>query len=303
MAWSKQQQQYKTLIAKEFDKFLSSQLFSQAIKRSSLNEYEFLVAKNEHSAHILDLVCYEYSKNNPFMILFNETKEEIHQVMSIMIKSKIELGRCFIAINKSDNKIVACCCMSDYYDAASLSRINELETVKLKQKQKHVIELISPSHVYQKIQDLAQNKYGRVFNGSIQVKTSEYKLKPFLSAFLVILAINTMIACGYQYWYGEFTNPKASKVGMTTKPCILYQRDISNHVFNFKDGVNISYYFDQLKKKKKYDDRMINQFKKNLNVQILLFTKKHWKRLMDTTFAIIGGVESKKIKKEKLSKL
>ena len=299
MTFANYRQKYKELIAIAFNELLSSNRIQNIINKLSLNEYEFLIAKEEHAKEAIQLLAHEYWKQNPIAKVFG-TEERAYIVHYDTSKPRIDAGRFFIAIDKKYNKIVATVACPDFYDSGDL--INVIKSRQAPQEQIHLFEILGLTKYHDELEDIAGNKYGKLFCGTAMCKNSNIKTKSFLAIFLGYLAVSTMIKCGYNVWYGESTHKAVTKQTQLVKPIILHECDYSNHTF--KDNTPMTYYWDKLKKNENYTEAMIDELKENCKLCIVLYKKDmHYAAMEHLWNNIMIAPGSKQLKKKKLSKL
>ena len=170
----------------------------------------------------------------------------------------------------TEDRIVSMICCSDYFDAPN---VNELFTSSdFPRYAQHVEEIFANENVVNQCAAYSNNEYGVLCQGSHLVTNKEVIVSPLLSLFMVHLHGKLSLSCGYKYYYAEFTHPfsiNISRKAAQTGGKILSDIDYSN--YTFKDGTHIDYYFDKLRKNKRFPQKMITKLKERCKILVLVW--------------------------------
>eukprot|EP01084_Bolivina_argentea_P013451 25255_1 len=245
---------------------MASDQMKKSIRELSFTKYEFMIAKPDDFESVLHFLVSQYKKNNLFNKLFNHSNEQVQLIVQKKLKALVNVGRCFILVNKVSKKIVASASVKDYYDSGEWGSQNVSLPSNINVQ--HALELLSvKSFDHKKLKDLSESKYGVLCEFTLVASDSNSRAK-FLAVFMTIHLANMFLNnCGYKKWYGISTDPQAFKLWGRTGADVLYGFDFSHYIFS--DGTEMLYYLNCLQQKRRLCQPKLMQFRKQCKFHIV----------------------------------
>jgi len=229
----------KHILAGNFEQLLSLNETQRMIRNLGFQQYTFSIGRCEQLEEVLNLVSETYAARNALTLLFRVTPHRLAYLMKPFLSKLVKLGKCFIAMEKETDKIVASLCLEDHYDNIQAAVTWNKQRGEILINEQHQFELLAIVHklAHYQLESTAAEQHGKLYHCTFAAKRQSQSAEKGLFSFLLYLALRTVNA----HIWTDSTDPAQTRLFVNTFHAELLQNvDFSEHIFD--DGTHLKSY-------------------------------------------------------------
>ena len=258
--------QYKQTFKKAFDEFIESAIFQKFVKMLRLQKYTFCIAQPQHKPELLELICHQSSRaaESPPLhtLIFDLGPGDVRKEFKQKLDHLMNDGRMIVILDEN-NKVASCCSIADSYD-----KFHPTETTvsdePLPRNHQHFMEMCMHFLNKYPIFDTGVEYGQECFFGMGATRKDAAKKGLHFIAVLVLYYV--AYKCGYSYINSITDSASQRRKLIKFRQFWEFDCEMSYGEFKFSDGLDMEFYYQNLRDKYDWNEKQIDELRQKLRV-------------------------------------